>query len=56
MSEWISGIDDWKHLSYLITRHEKSLQHIKATTVRETWLNNSTIDKSIEHVSKEVEY
>lgn len=56
-SEWISGIDDWQHLSYLIIRHEKSLQHIEATTVRGTWLKNTTIDKSIEqHISKEAEY
>ncbi|XP_025200209.1 zinc finger MYM-type protein 5-like [Melanaphis sacchari] len=56
-SEWISGIGDWQHLSYLITRHEKSLQHIEATTVKGTWLKNSTIDKSIEqNLSKEAEY
>lgn len=56
-SEWISGIDDWQHLSYLITCHEKSLQHIEATTVRGIRVKNSTIDKSIEkHISKEAEY
>lgn len=55
--EWILGIDDWQHLSFLITRHEKSIQHIEAMKTRVIWTRNSTIDNSLEQqISKEAEY
>lgn len=56
-SEWISGIDDRQHLSYSITRYEKSLQHIEAIESRSNWVTNATIDKCIEQqITKETEF
>ncbi|XP_022182384.1 uncharacterized protein LOC111042172, partial [Myzus persicae] len=56
-SEWINGIDDWKHLSQSIQRHEISIQHLESTNMRIIWVKNRTIDKELEiQYSKEATF
>ncbi|KAF0709878.1 zinc finger MYM-type protein 1-like, partial [Aphis craccivora] len=56
-SEWINGINDWKHLSQSIQRHEISTQHLESTNMRIIWMKNRTIDKELEiQYSKEATF
>lgn len=56
-SEWINGIDDWKHLSQSIQHHEISIQHLESTNMRIIWVKNKTIDKELEiQYSKEAKF
>jgi len=55
-SNWIKGINDWRHLSQKINKHEISIQHIEAVKLRTIWVKNQTIDQSIEdQISKEAQ-
>ncbi|XP_022162174.1 zinc finger MYM-type protein 1-like, partial [Myzus persicae] len=45
---WINGVDDWRHLTFKIDKHEKSIQHIDAGKIRYNWEKNFTIDKVTE--------
>ncbi|XP_060859470.1 zinc finger MYM-type protein 1-like [Metopolophium dirhodum] len=55
--EWISGVDDWQHLSQQISKHENSIQHINATEIRRYWEKNKTLDTDLEkQISEEAEY
>lgn len=55
--EWISGIDNWQHLSQQISKHENSIQHINATEIRRYWEKNKTLDTDLEkQISEEAEY
>ncbi|KAE9521912.1 hypothetical protein AGLY_017719 [Aphis glycines] len=47
-SEWINGINDWKHISQSIQPHEISTQHLESTNMWIIWMKNRTIDKEIE--------
>lgn len=46
---WVNGINDWRHLSSKIDKHETSVQHIDARKNRSNWEKNLTIDKNVEH-------
>lgn len=46
--EWINVIDDWKHLSQSIHRHEISGQHLESINTRIIWEKNKTIDKDLD--------
>ncbi|KAL4131520.1 hypothetical protein QTP88_008815 [Uroleucon formosanum] len=46
---WVNGINDWRHLSSKIEKHESSVQHIYARKNRSNWEKNLTIDKIVEH-------
>lgn len=55
--EWISGVDDWQHLSQQISKHENSIQHINATEIRRYWEKNKTLDTDLKkQISEEAEY
>lgn len=55
-SNWITGINDWQHLSQKINKHQMSIQHIDAVKLRTIWVKNQTIDQSIENqISKEAQ-
>lgn len=55
-SNWIKGINDWRHLSQKINKHEISIQHIESVKLRTIWVKNQTIDQSIEdQISKEAQ-
>lgn len=54
---WINGINDWRHLSSKIEKHETSFQYIEAGKIRTCWVKNKTIDQSTEHLyTVEIEY
>lgn len=46
---WVNGINDWRHISSKIDKHESSVQHIDARKNRSNWEKNLTIDKNVEH-------
>lgn len=47
-SQWRSGLRDWKHLSFRITKHSNSLSHIQSSNLLHLWKTNQTIDKEME--------
>ncbi|KAL4153438.1 hypothetical protein QTP88_001271 [Uroleucon formosanum] len=56
-SEWITGIDNWKHLSLKIFKHESSIQHIKSVQIRSLWAKNKVLDSQLENqVSEEAAF
>lgn len=55
-SNWIKGINDWRHLSQKINKYEISIQHMEVVKLRTIWVKNQTIDQSIEdQISKEAQ-
>ncbi|KAL4148373.1 hypothetical protein QTP88_002634 [Uroleucon formosanum] len=56
-SEWITGIDNWQHLSQKIFKHESSIQHIKSVQIRSLWAKNKVLDSQLENqVSEEAAF
>jgi len=56
-SEWITGIDNWRHLSQKIFKHESSIQHIESVKIRSLWAKNRVLDRQLENqVSEEAAF
>lgn len=55
--EWITGIDNWQHLSQKIFKHKSSIQHIESVKIRLLWAKNKVLDRQLENqISEEAAF
>lgn len=47
-SSWVTGNNDWRHLTQNIKRHDNSNDHIKCCIIFEQWRLNKTISEEME--------
>jgi len=52
-SDWIKGLNDWKHLSEKIKIHQQSQVHIEAVIVQQRWKRGECIDEALDEQFRE---
>ena len=53
-SEWVDGVNDWKHLSEKIKIHQQSDVYMDAVIVHQQWERGGCIDEALDQdISKD---